>query len=128
MIDRQSQPLEAAAHGKSVVDLAALSDRQRSRVRVSICLGCVGIVLPGHLRDPGNVDEIGVDRGIQSLISGDVIESLSASFNASIAATGLVDCVFIHVRLPRTDHVNIAAMAVDDGGTYHGTGLMVTKI
>ena len=105
--DRHTHPFEAATHGKSVVDVAAGSDRQRSRVRVSVCLGRSSIVPPGHLRDPGDVDEIGVDRGIQSLISADGIEKLAASFDASIAAPGLVDCVFIHVRLPRTDQVKL---------------------
>jgi len=99
VIDSDTHPFEAGAQGESVVDFAALSDLQPSRVRVRVLLSCVGIVLPGHLRDPGDVDEIGVDHGIQGLISMGDIDFLAARFDASVAATGLVDCVFIHVRV-----------------------------
>ena len=100
-VGRDNNPLEAGAQGESVVDFAARSDRQPSGVRLRVCLGCVGIVLPGHLRDPGDVDEIGVGCGIQRLFSNEVIDNLTASLDASIAADGLVDCVLIHVRLPK---------------------------
>jgi len=128
VIDSDTHPFEAGAQGKSVVNFAALSDLQPSRVRVRVLLSCVGIVLPGHLRDPGDVDEIGVDHGIQGLISSGGIDFLAARFDAGVTATGLVDCVFIHIRLPKTDPVKIVSTAMDDGGTYHGTGLMVAKI
>ena len=78
MIDGDTHPLEAGAQGKSVVDFAALSDLQSRRVRVRVRLGCVGIVLPGRLQGPDDVDEIGVDHGIQSLLSACDIDFLAA--------------------------------------------------
>ena len=96
MIDSDTHPLEAGAQGESVVDLTTLSDRQSSRVRVSVRLFCVGVVFPGHLRDPGDVDWIGVHHGIQSLISGGDIDFLAAKFNAKNSQSRRFR-TFIHV-------------------------------
>ena len=96
---------------------------------MSVCLGRIGIIPPGHIRDPGDVDRVSLGACIQGLIASTIIERLTLCPDACVAARGLVHKIvvlYMSVFQKQSREQRIIASVYDE--TYHGTGLIITKV
>jgi hypothetical protein len=85
----------------------------------------VRIILPGHPRDPGNIDQICVERSPHTLLCVDVIDLVAPRFDPRITIAGFVDREYVRVSLPETDPLRKQRWQ-RPRGTHHGTSLMST--
>jgi hypothetical protein len=89
--------------GEPIIYFTTTGYRESSCTGVTVCLHHVRIILPGHRRDPGDVDQICVERSPHTLLSMDVIDIVVSRFDTRITVTGFVDGKYVGVSLSGTD-------------------------
>ncbi len=112
VIHAHRQALEFGSDIDRVGDLGAFGDCELGRILEGVRLRCLGIVLPGHLRHPRSVDEIGIHGGVEGLIAWVIIDGGSTRIDHGVTAARLVndilgELVALENRFNIVDHIDI---------------------